>query len=156
MRNVFADKCIYPDPSGEVTTNRGEKGQSALQAGPYEFTKDGFLTFTISFETVDKQEKLRDWSFVAWGESGEVYVYKTDGSKTSDWGKSTSMEDLGPQNKPETWDPVGKNAMRMPNKQRPWLRYVVNDYRPPVEDIFLSWARLWTQPTYDVENLAVM
>ena len=155
------NNVIYPSPHGEVITQPSEKG-GGFQAGPYDFTENGYLTFTIGVQTVDRDNSLKDWSFVAWGESGDVYVYHTDGSKTDDWGKSKNMKKLGPKNKPEKWNAQGKTAMEKPNK----AKVKFNDdempemhdlFAPPIHrerEVFLEWASKHTKPT-KVENYAV-
>ena len=60
-------------------TKPSEEGGS-FQAGPYDFTENGYLTFTIGLQSVDIRDELKDWSFVAWGEKGDVYVYNLDKS----------------------------------------------------------------------------
>ena len=39
----------------------------------------------------------KDWSLVAWGENGEVFVNNADGSASNHWAKGDSMKRFGPQ-----------------------------------------------------------
>lgn len=128
----------------------------SLEVGPFDFTANGFQTFTIGMHFPDLNgDKVKDWSLVAWGESGDVYVYNTDGSATDDWGKSASMRRLGPNDKPSTWNAAGKTAIKMPNKKAEKLTKVPN---PPVakpsaqapEKMFAKWAAASTK----VKNVA--
>lgn len=121
-----------------------KKGGS-LQIGPFDFTADGFQTFTIGMQFTGLNNKVKDWSLVAWGENSDVYVYNLDGSATDDWGKSTSMRELGPNNKPAKWVPAGKTAIASPNRKAEKLTEVPNPKTPKPktqqpEKAFAKWA----------------
>ena len=96
--------------------------------------------------SLDKDDAIKDWSLVVWGSKGAVYVYNKDGSKTHDWGKSESMENLasGPKGKPPAWNPAVKTAMPIPNYPEEVLTPVRNANIAPAKiepaRIFRHWA----------------
>lgn len=48
--------------------------------GEYTFTKDSYLDVELFLALGPNQP--RDFSVVAWGETGPVYVYREDGAKS--------------------------------------------------------------------------
>ena len=149
--------AIYPSPEGSVMQGDAKKGGSR-QIGPFDFTADGFQTFTVGMQFIGLNNQVKDWSLVAWGESGDVYVYNLDGSKTDDWGKSANMRKLGPNNKPASWNPAGKNAIKEPNRKAEKLTKVANPKTPKPEaqqpeKAFAKWAAANTK-VKNIENYA--
>ena len=96
--------------------------------------------------SLDKNDAIKDWSLVVWGDKGPVYVYNKDGSKTNDWGKSDSMKKLasGPKGKPAAWNSAGKEAMPVPNEPKEVLNEVRSANIAPAKiepaRIFRHWA----------------
>ena len=60
----------------------------------------------------------KDWSFVAWGEHSQVYVYNADGSQSAHWSRSPTMMKFGPDNRPD-FSTDGKKKIKMPNRAKP-------------------------------------
>lgn len=50
------------------------------EMGEYTFTKDSYLDVELFLALGPNQP--RDFSVVAWGETGPVYVYREDGAKS--------------------------------------------------------------------------
>ena len=57
----------------------------------------------------------KDWSLVAWGEHGDVFVYNANGSASSHWAMGDSMKKLGPQGAKPIFSTEGLTEMKMPN-----------------------------------------
>ena len=78
-----------------------------VRGGPFQFDPvsmqaNSYEDMEIHFNVGDKSNPT-DWSVVAWGETGPVYVYHNDGKKTAHW--PTDPKHRKPASgKPATWD----------------------------------------------------
>ena len=122
------------------------KKGGTIQLGPYNFDADTFQTFTLGLNWQGTYHP-HDWSVTVYGQSGDVFVYNLDGSKTMEWGKSRSMAKLGPKSKPASWAPAGKTELTIPNRQKEPTKTVVRANRTPAapqqhpEKNFVRWSK---------------
>lgn len=61
----------------------------------------------------------KDWSAVAWGEKGAVYVYNKDGTDSQHFAKSAKMKKYGPTDKPAAFDKASLTKIKKPNQKKP-------------------------------------
>ena len=114
-KNVPENKyhVIHPSPTGSIKKANVNRG-GTTQLGPFNFDADTFQTFTLGLNWQGTHHP-HDWSITVYGQSGDVFVYNLDGSKTMEWGKSASMAKLGPKSKPASWNATGKTELTIPN-----------------------------------------
>lgn len=70
---------ILPTPDDSMAFLKANKG-GTLQIGPFAMKAGEYETFSIAVAPDNKRPA--DWSIVAWGESGQVFVYNADGTET--------------------------------------------------------------------------
>ena len=100
----YAEKAAHyfkPTPQGGWFAHSCKNG-GPLQLGPYNFKANEYQDFEVHFEVGDRTNPA-DWSLVAWGESGDVFVYPKDGVKSSAW-KTDASHRKPAGDKPATWD----------------------------------------------------
>ena len=73
-----------------------------IQFGPLKFGANTYEDMEVHFNVGDGSNPA-DWSVVAWGESGPVYVHNTGADASDHW--PTDPKHRTPSGgKPETWD----------------------------------------------------
>ena len=89
--------AIYPSPVGEIAETSANYG-GTIQVGPFAMNAGEYQTFSLTLAHNNKRPA--DWSVVAWGETGQVYVYNADGSETQHWARGPSMKKFGVESRP--------------------------------------------------------
>ena len=140
-QNRDATNFLYPTPNRRWEMVASDYG-GMMQAGPYAFEADTYLTVSIALQLSGDVPK--DWSVVAWGESGDVFVYNVDGSESSHWAMGDSMKRFGAQTKP-AFSTEGLTELKLPNmNSQPKQTVVPNPVTPDPPKIdpvkkFRSW-----------------
>ena len=74
----------------------------------------------------------KDWSLVAWGEDGDVFVYNLDGSESSHWAMGGSMmKKYGPKKDRPNFGIEGLKHIKIPNMPPPQKETVWPPERTP-------------------------
>ena len=121
---------IYPTPNNvEHHLPAGQGGTAQL--GPFNFQANSYQTFTVGLN-FSGTKIPKDWSVTAWGENGNVFVYNADSSATDNFGRSPSMQKLGPQKKPAKWEEKGKKPLDMAKQPKPQKLTEVKNPTTPI------------------------
>ena len=107
---------IQPLPNEDWAFLEANEG-GTTQIGPFSMKAGEYETFSIA--VAPDNRRPADWSIVAWGESGQVFVYNADGTETQHWARSESMKKIGVQGTRPKFDSSKLKQMARPNQETP-------------------------------------
>mmetsp|Transcript_21638 Transcript_21638/g.28981 ORF Transcript_21638/g.28981 Transcript_21638/m.28981 type:complete len:87 (-) Transcript_21638:563-823(-) len=85
---------LYPNLEEDIAVGDLTSG-GTLQVGPFNFDGNAYMKFQVGL-SLSEGKIPKDWSLVAWGDSGPVYVYNSDGSTTSNFAMSGQHQKHAP------------------------------------------------------------
>ena len=105
---------VHPTPYDKTVYQPVEAG-GTLQLGPFNFDSNSYQDFKVAL-AIGHGALPKDWSFVAWGENGPVYVYNQNGSATSNFAMGVNGSRATQPGKPTNWEQTKpkKNDLKQP------------------------------------------
>ena len=128
------DRHYIKSPAGTYHSHRPLPG-GPIQLDPFVFQANSYSDFEFHFNVGDKSNP-NDWSVVAWGENGPVYLYNKDGVESSHWDTSAKHRKPPSDSKPAKWDST------MPAKRDAKLTKKPS----PKKEVAVRAAKMWSDP----------